>query len=170
MPMGSSLVSIAHLKLLISSVPKEIHGLVMSDICPDDRQNYGSLQKIMQHKVLDALIEHIVGSDGTVMFLRICAEVTSSLIDEDLLPSERIYRLSHAKFFFRAWRIWLKQHNLSIADNCISTNANSCIEINAENLISVTRKFRDEEMEELFMPTLFNSQPNEEIFRLFRSM
>lgn len=170
LPLGSTLISISHLKLLINNVPKEQHGLVMSDICPEDRQNFGSFQKMMQQRVIDTLTKHIIGSEGTVMFLKICGDVTSSLIDEDLKPEERIYKLSHAQYFIRAWRSWLIRQNFNLAENFISHNAYTCIEINAANLILLTRKFRNEEMEDLFMPTLFNSQPNEEIFRQFRSM
>lgn len=42
--------------------------------------------------------------------------------------------------------------------------------MNAVNLILLTKRFRDENLEVLYLPTLFNSQPNEEIFRQFRSM
>lgn len=41
---GKKVASVAHLKMLINCVPKAVHGLVYSDICPDDRQNYGSLE------------------------------------------------------------------------------------------------------------------------------
>lgn len=58
----------------------------MKDICPDDRQNFGSLEKIMLPRVSDA------------------------------------------------------------------------------------QTFRDSNMGKFYLPTLFNSQPNEEIFRQFRSM
>lgn len=170
LPLGSSLISISHLKLLLSNVPKQQHGLVMTDICPEDRQNFGSLQKMMDQRVLNCLNKFVVGSEGTLTYLKICYDITSSLIDEDLHPEERIYRLSYSTYFIRAWRKWLIQQNFNLAENFISNNAYTCIEINATNLVLLARKFRNEKMDELFMPTLFNSQPNEEIFRQFRSM
>lgn len=170
LPLGSSIISISHLKLLINRVSKEEHGLVMYDICPEDRQNFGSLQKIMQQRVLDGLMKQIVGSAGTVKYIKLCADITSSLVEEDLKPEDRIFRLCYSQFFVRAWRTWLLQHNFSLTDNFISSNAYTCIEVNAMNLISLTKKFRNEKIEELFMPSLFNSQPNEELFRQLRSM
>lgn len=167
---GSALISLSHLKLLINNVPKEVHGLVMKDICPDDRQNYNSLEKMMQARVLEALTKYVIGSEGTQIYLKLCTEITSSLIQDDLLPTERIYRLWHATFVLRAWKIWLEENKLELSNHFISQNAYKCIEINASNLISLTQKFRDEKMEELFMPSLLNSQPCEEIFRQFRSM
>lgn len=47
--LGNSVVSLSHLKILLNNVPKDIHGLTMKDICPDDHQNYGSLEKMMKH-------------------------------------------------------------------------------------------------------------------------
>lgn len=168
--LGSKLISLSHLKLLINNVPKEEHGIVMKDICVDDRQNFGSLEKVMRQRTLDSLSKHVPGCNGTVMFLKICAEVTSSLIEEDLSPEDRIYRIWHGTFFLRAWRKWMKKTSYKLTDNFISRNAYVCIEINATNLLALTRKFREQNIEKYFMPSLFNSQPCEEIFRQFRSM
>lgn len=66
LPMGNSLVSISHLKLLIYGVPENDHGLVMKDVCPDDRQNFAALEKIMQPNVLDALSKNVNDSEGTI--------------------------------------------------------------------------------------------------------
>lgn len=51
LPLGNRLISVTHLKLIINNAKKEDHGLVMKDICPDDRQNFGSLEKIMSQRV-----------------------------------------------------------------------------------------------------------------------
>lgn len=173
--LGNRLISVTHLKLLINNVSKDLHGLVMKDICPDDRQNYGSLEKIMLPRVRDALKTNIAGSEGTIAFIRLCANVTSSLCDDDIQPLDRIYRLWFATYVLRAWRKWIIKEQSSsfhytLRDNFISSNAYLCIEINAANLIFLTRTFREHNMEKLFLPSLFNSQPNEEIFRQFRSM
>lgn len=171
--LGSRIISVAHLKLLINNVPKEVHGLVLKDICPDDRQNYGSLEKVMQPRVIDALTKHVVGSEGTVMYLQLCEMITSSLCLDDLLPLERLYRIWYATYFFRLWRKWIQQTNNDIyklPNNFISANAYLCVEINASNLKSLTKVFRNNNMDEFYMPSLFNSQPNEEIFRQLRSM
>lgn len=164
------MISLSHLKILINNVPKETHGLVLSDICPDDRQNYGSLEKMMSARVINSLQESVIGSEGTMMFLRICEEVTSSLTKVDLQPLERIYKLWYATFFIRSWRKWMKETKFKLKENFITLNAYKCIEINAANLILIIKRFRDEGMEQLFIPTLFNSQANEEIFRILRSM
>lgn len=46
----------------------------------------------------------------------------------------------------------------------------ACIELNAQNLLILVKKFRNEGMDEFFLPTIFNSQACEETFRKMRSM
>lgn len=89
--MGDEIVTIAHIGILVEQVPKEIHGLVYSDTSPDDRQNYASVEKLMEPRVLDALEKNVVDSNGTRMYLRLCKQITSSFLDGSLDPIERIY-------------------------------------------------------------------------------
>lgn len=96
---GSKIASASHLKILLNSVLKDVHGLVYSDICTDDRQNYDSLKKITQSNVREALHEHIFDSEATVEYIRICSEITSSLYEADLSPIERIVRIWRSTFF-----------------------------------------------------------------------
>lgn len=169
---GNRIASVAHLKILLNSVQKDVHGLVYSDICPDDRQNYASLEKIMHQRVRDALKIHVIGSEGLIEYIRICDEITSSLYEVNLPPSERIFRLWRSTFFLRACRLYIKKSNdgLKITDNFISSNAYECIELNSKNLIVLIRKLRDEGLSEYFSPSIFNSQACEETFRKLRSL
>lgn len=104
LPLGCKLVSVAHLKMLINDIPKEKHGLTLKDICPDDRQNYRSLEKVMEARVSNALTKYVVGSEGTIAFINICINIRSSLYDDDLPPIERILRIWQATYFLRVWR------------------------------------------------------------------
>lgn len=61
-PLGNKQVSVGHLKMLIEMVPKGVHGLILKDICPDDRQNFGSLEKVMQPIVTKSLEKYIFDS------------------------------------------------------------------------------------------------------------
>lgn len=169
--LGNSLVSVSHLKILINTVSKEQHGLILRDCCPEDRQNFKSLEKVMQQRVTDALQKYVPGCEGTVMYIRICSEVISSLCAHDISPSQRVYNIWHANYFFRGWRKWLDQQNCyTLSRNFLSRNAYACIEINAHNLVKAINLFRDQNLPELFIPTLFNSQPCEETYRQMRSM
>lgn len=157
--------------MLINSVPKAIHGLVYSDICPDDRQNFESLSRMMQPKVSNALAKYIIGSEATIEYLRICNEITSSLMDPHLSPEERLLRIWRSTFFLRAWRLFIRNTDGLYSDkNFITANAYACIELNAHNLIVLMKKFREIGLDEMFVPTVFNSQPCEQTLRKMRSM
>lgn len=57
-----------------------------------------------------------------------------------------------------------------MSENFITSNAYVCIEINALYLVELIKIFRNKKIPELFIPTLFSSQPCEETFRQMRSM
>lgn len=170
LPMGSSQVALAHIKILLNSVSKEIHGLVLNDICPEDRQNFGSLQKLMHPRVTKSLETHILGSEATVKYLWICDQITSSFLSDELKPIDRIHRIWTALYYLRAWRAWLKKSNYVLSENFITANAYACVEINAHGLISAIQKLRSINKPELFLSNFFASQPCEHIFRQMRSM
>lgn len=125
---GTRVASVTHLKMLINVVPKSVHGLVYSDICPDDRQNFDSLDRIMQPKIRDALGQHIIGSEGTIEYIRICSEITASLLEDDMLPLDRIFNLWRSTYFLRAWRLFVEKTNGLDFDCCfITANAYACM-------------------------------------------
>lgn len=172
LPMGNCLISISHLKILLKNVPKNIHLLVRSDICPLDRQNYSSLEKMMSNNVIDALEKNVIGSEATVMFLHLCKQITASYLDEKMEPLERIYNIWQSLYFIRAWRKWISSsaNSYRLDNNFITNNAYQCIEINAHALIFAILKLRNSNKAHLFQPNLFSSQACEQIFRRMRSL
>lgn len=170
MPMGNKLVSVAHLKILLDEVPKEIHGLNSSDVCPRDRQNFRSLEKCMDARVVNTLLENVADSEGTAYYLQLCKKITSSLMDYDRTPLDRIEKMFHAVYFLRIWRVWIQNSGYSLKTEWITKNAYMCAEVNAENLVKLIRRFRDEGTPERFVIPSFSSQPCEELFRRLRAM
>lgn len=122
---GDEVVSALHLKMLIDSVSKEIHGLVHSDIYPEDRRNFRSLQKIMERHVLESLQKNVADSKGTVMYLTLCEQITSSYLQLDLDAIDRIYKLWYAVYFLRCWRKWIQtsKNGCTMSNNFITSNA-----------------------------------------------
>lgn len=171
LPLGTHRINIGHLQSLVKNVQKSVHGLCMTDVCPIDRMNFSSFQKITDDRVIQSLSNNVTGSEATVKYLKVCKEVTSSYLDFELAPLERVFRIWHALFFIRIWRksiIASKSYHLK--ENFISSNAYTCIEINAQNLLFMIRKFREETKPEQFLTSLFDSQMCENAFRQFRSM
>lgn len=170
LPMGNKQVSVTHLKLLIRNVPKDVHGLVSKDICPDDKMNYRSLEKVMEPRVLSALSVNVIDSEATAMYIKLMGNITSSFRNLTIDPIERVIRIWHALYFIRIWRNWIKKTNYSMVDNFITTNAYACLELNAHGIIHILRRLRNESDDSLFLPVLFDSQPCEQTFRQLRTM
>lgn len=170
LPFGNEIISVAHLKMLLLNVPKDIHGLVTTDILPEDRQNFHSLEKIMDSPVLEALHKYVIDSEATVVYLNLCKNVTSCCLDKQLSPLVRIFRIWNSVFILRIWRDFLKAANYSVNDNFISQNAYDCIEVNAICLIRLIMNLRNNGITDMFKPYMFDSQPCERTFRQMRSM
>lgn len=170
LPVGNKQVTVGHLKMLIETVSKDVHGLVAKDISPEDRQNFGSLQKLMEPRVEESLKNFIPNSEATIAFIQICRYVTSSYLDINLTPIDRIFRMWYAVYFLRAWKKWLIKNDYSLDEHFITANAFQCIEINAHCLLSLVIRLRVQNQESLFHPTLFDSQTCERFFRQLRSM
>lgn len=170
--MGNQVTSIVHIKLLLEKISKEVHGLIWSDIMPEDKQNFSSLEKLMQPRVIDALEENIVDCKGTIMYLKLCKQITSSYLDDNLKPIERIYRIWHATYFLRIWRVWIcsKENEHTLTENFVSRNMFLCVELNAHALVYLVRHLRINQQSDLFITSKFASQPCEFIFRHLRSM
>lgn len=86
LPFENKQISVTYLKLLVQNVPKDIHGITLSDISPDDRQNCRSLEKIMEPRVTQALQMYIIDSGAIVAYSKLCHFATSSFLDEKLNP------------------------------------------------------------------------------------
>lgn len=169
LPFGNSVITVSHLKFLILKVAKDKHGLTHSDILPEDRQNYRSLEKMMEDRVIDALKMYIPGSEGTVVYLTICKYVTSSFLDPDLMPNERVYRLWYSLYLLRIWRRFIVSSDIyNLKENFLSPNCYSCIETNAVELLKLMITLRT--VPEMFLPNMFDSQTCERTFRQLRSM
>lgn len=168
---GNRVATVTHLQALIDTVSKEEHGLYYSDISPEDRQNYCSLEKTMKPRVLEALKNHVVDSEATIKYVTLCKMITSSFEKGDLKPIDRIYNIWYSLYFLRCWRKWIQMSNeFSLTHNFISFNAFACIEVNAHALVDLIVKLRSSQRENMFIPPLFASQPCESIFRRMRSM
>lgn len=166
---GNRKATTVHLKNLIRNVPKEIHGLSKSDIFPEDRQNFKSLEKISEDRVLLALKNHKVDSEATVKYIEICRDITAAYISDKLMPIDGIYKIWLAVYFLRCWRKFIHTSSTcNLSENFISKNAYTCIEINAQALVALTILLRSRES--MFLPSLFASQPCEYIFRQMRSL
>lgn len=170
LPMGIYKVSIDHLKTLINSTQKSVHGLTASDVFPTDRMNYDSFGKIVQERVLIALEQQVPNSNATIQYLRIFRDIVNGFLLFDLKPLERLLLIWRGIFLLRIWRRFLeKSRHYSVAENFITYNCYTCVELNGMTMIRLIQMFRDRKIPEQFLPGLFDSQVCERIFRTFRN-
>lgn len=156
LPIGRYEVTIEHLRKLVQSVQKSVHGLTFGDIFPIDRMNYGSFEKVVADRVIDALRTRITNSDGTVRYLLTFRDIADSFLKHDLTPLQRLFKLYRSLFFLRIWRAFIKSaiaYNLT--ENFLTYNTYMCVEINAKNLLVLMRECRDTNTQDMFIPPLY---------------
>ncbi len=79
--------------------------------------------------------------------------ITSSYLQKNLLPLNRVYRIWFATFSFRLWRFWIeKEDSYNLEISFISPNSYTCLEILAHSLILGIRELRDNGQPHLFLP------------------
>lgn len=191
--MGDGFVSIDYLFRLIESQSKFKHNLVKSDICPHDKQNYKSCEKLCA--AIECLKE-INGSHATVVYLTIIRCIIIAFIDSSISTVVRIYYAWLAVFICRLWRTWLNlvpksslnkrlSQMKTLSDVAkeefiekvtkrfffITPTAYFCIELNAHHLTYLTLLVAETLLpSEALNVSIFNSQACENFFRLARSI
>jgi hypothetical protein len=193
MMMGHASISTDHLLQVIETQSKFKHKLVRSDICPKDRQNFRSCEKLCA--ALDCL-KDVNDSHGTFVYLTMIRCIIVAFIDRSTTTPERIYHAWLSVFLCRLWRTWLDlvpKHELddrisrmsSISDYTkkkftekkskhfffITSPTYVCIELNAHHLTYLTLLVDDGRLpSEALKVYLFNSQSCESFFRLSRAI
>lgn len=169
--MGKYAISVNHLSQLIDNFTKEKHDLCPSTIRPKDRQNFESVLRICDEKVID-LLSNVKGSDGTILYLRVLNSVLRSFLDLRLTPIERIRKIWFATFVLRIWKKFIleSKKKYSVDYHFISKNCYACVEINAHSLVFLMLYLREKKLDHLFHPDMLGSQQCESIFRQIRSL
>lgn len=171
LPFGNFFITQNHLEKLITLLSKDKHNLSPIVLNPVDKQNYESALRMCEEKVYELLHRYHNGSDGTVKFLEIMRFINDAFMYPNLTPLERIYKMWYSLFIIRMWRQFvISRKKLTLKNNFLTINCYTCIEINAHNLILSIIQLKKQNMSHLFLPTLFNSQPCESLFRQVRSM
>lgn len=169
LPFGKFFIDVNHLHYLLQTYSKDKHQLTQTILNPKDKQNFASVLKMCDSKVIE-LLKTVNGSDATVLYLEMLKNIVFAFMDPDLTPQQRIKNIWYALFIIRIWRHYIESHkNYTLKDNFMSANCYSCIELNAHSLVLLMIKLKETNRSDLFLPQLFESQPCESMFRLFRS-
>lgn len=163
-------ISVEHLMSLVKSIPKTEHRLTENIVKTRDRQNFDSVLRICDEKVISLLTLNVKNCEGTVLYLRILSNTLKSFLDPRLSPLERLRHIWFSVFLLRIWRqAILKNKKLTLKDNFVSLPCYVCIEINAHALVYFTMYMRDRNMDDIYSTLKVGSQPCETTFRQVRS-
>lgn len=170
-PFGNCFIKMQHLVYLLANFPKDRHELTGTILNPVDRQNFASVKRMCDTKVINLLRSEVFGGEGTALFLEMVKNIIDSYIDTTLAPLDRVRKMWYSLFIIRIWKEFVtKSKNYTVKDNFLTMNCYACIELNAHALIQIMCHLRDNEIESLFLPHLFSSQQCESTFRLLRSL
>lgn len=170
-PFGKYFIKVQHLLHLLANFRKDQHELTASTLNPADRQNFASVQRICDRRVINLLKAAVDGSEATVIFLELIRDIVESYMDPKLSPLERVRKIYYPLFIIRMWRNFVfESKKFTLKDNFLSSNCYACIELNASNLVKIMLHLKKTNREELFLPHLISSQPCESTFCQFRSL
>lgn len=168
---GKYYIQLAHLQRIVNEVPKDQHELTQTTLDWTDRQNFNSVLRICDSRVLALLKKHVKGSDGTIKFLEIVKKNLDAYMEFSLNPLDRVSKLWYSIFFVRAWRLYvLDQKFLTLKDNFLTSACYSCMELNAHSMILILLYLKSTNQSHLFLPWLYSSQPCEGFYRQIRAL
>lgn len=167
---GKRLISIQHLRELLKNVTKEKHKLTESVISPNDRQNFQSVLRICNERIIDLLASNVPNSTGTIFYLRIISNILRSFLDLTLNPLKRIRMIWFAIFMLRIWKLHIIETKGKVDTQFISSNCYSCVEISGHSLVLIILYLKEKNLDHCFCPELLGSQPCESTFRQVRSL
>lgn len=164
-------IKCSDLEQIIKRFTKDQHCLTATVLNPIDRQNFKSVLRICDALVTSLLSSNVKGSEGTVKFLQITRDIIDAYTDVSLKPLERIEKMWNALFIIRIWRNYILEHKrFTLGKNFLTHNCYTCIELNAHSLVAIMLYLKNNNMSQLFIPSLLQSQACESFFRQIRSM
>ena len=136
LPLGKYVAGGHHLKIVHTTFSKDQHGLRERDISHKDKQNYEAVVRMANDCVV-GLLMNIPDAKGILAYLKIIKSIADSFLDKKLDCLVRIEKVWYCVFVLRYWCQWIvlcPEYNL--ADNFITCNAYTCVELNAHSLIT----------------------------------
>lgn len=95
LPMGKYFIKMSDLDEIRRTVGKDHHFLTATDLNPEDRQNFASVLKICDEKIINYMKKNVKGSEATATYLQIVSDNIAAFNDRNLSLIERVERLWH---------------------------------------------------------------------------
>lgn len=170
LPFGNFFIQMEHLYELMNRFDKDKHSLTETILNPVDKQNFDSVLKICDQRVISLLKREVRNSEATVIYLQIISNMIDAFMDQKLSPKERLRKLWYSLFIVRIWRHFItSRKNLRLKYNFLSSYTYYCIELNAHSLVLILLFLKKKKLTHLFAASLLCSQPCEQFYRQIRS-
>lgn len=131
LPMGKYFIKMDDLEVVKRMFGKDQHLLTATDLNPEDRQNFESVLKICDDKVIHFLKKNVIASEAPSNYLQILSDNINAFKDRNLSPIERIKRLWRSLFLVRIWRHFILESKMyTLKENFISSYFYICTELN----------------------------------------
>lgn len=163
-------IQIDHLHQIKNRFSRDKHRLTNTALNPFDRQNFDSVLRICDSKVIELLKNHINGSDATVMYLNILKSIIDSFMDDNLSSLQRIHKIWYSVFIVRMWRKYVVEtDSLNLKNNFLSSYCYVCLELNAHSLVLLMLYLREIDEPEFLKLNRLDSQQCEKFYSQLRS-
>lgn len=170
MPFGNFIACRENLETLCGLVTKDKHRLQERDLLLEDKMNYDAVVRLSRPEIRDLLKQHVEWSEGTVFYLKLMDYTTTSFLDKQMTPLQRIYRIWFAVLSVRYWRYWIMcDKTYPLAKHFFTGNAYQCLELNAHSLVLTELRLQKLKLTELFLPWSFGSQQCETVGEVITS-
>ncbi|XP_058828001.1 uncharacterized protein LOC131687922 isoform X2 [Topomyia yanbarensis] len=87
---GNYTITMAHLQDLLKRVGKDQHLLTLTDLCSNEKMRFEPTLKIMNPEVRRLLNEHVPGSKGTILLLKIMDQIYTAYTAPDIPALQRV--------------------------------------------------------------------------------
>jgi hypothetical protein len=170
MPFGNKIACRENLETLCGLVTKDQHLLQERDFLPEDKMNYNAVSRFIRPGLRELLKNMFQVRKGTIFYLIMMEYATTSFLDKQMAPLERIFFLWFAVFSVRYWRYWMMcDQAYPLAKHFFTSNAYQCLELNAHSLVLTELRLQESQMTELFLSWCFSSQQCESYYKALRS-
>ena len=171
--LGAENCVVTHLQYIFNHFGKERHGLTQQMLKNKDKQNYSKIAVLVGDDVTQCLeeVSPTIRAKGTIVYLGLMRRIRDAHFEKGISPLQRVSLLWEVVFFVRIWRCWLNERDYSEKDHFITTNAYTCIELNAHLLLNMVYNVVVGIYPTDVLRVWFTgSQSCEQLFRLLRSM
>lgn len=170
MPFGNKIACRENLETRCGLVTKDQHLLQKRDFLPEDKMNYDAVSRLIRPGLRELLKNMFQVRKGTIFYLIMMEYATTSFLDKQMAPLERIFFLWFAVFSVRYWRYWMMcDQAYPLAKHFFTSNAYQCLELNAHSLVLTELRLQESQMTELFLSWCFSSQQCESYYKALRS-